>query len=275
MLDAALATQLAGLRPDLHRYCARLVGSAIDGEDVVQDALAKALTSAPADDPAALRPWLYRVAHNAAIDYLRRYERRHVDGDVDLDALDGAVALERDPAVVRASLARFVAVPVRQRAAIILKDVLGLPLDEIAACLEMTVPAVKAALLRGRAALADAGDAPVTIEGDDRAHLERYAALFNARDWDGLRALLAEQCQLDLVSRATRRGPGVREYYGRYAAEQVRVEVGVVDGRAVLLAYEGPGAAPAYYIALTWRDGQVETIRDWRYARYVAEPVPA
>ena len=273
MIDAALATELAGLRPDLHRYCARLVGSAIDGEDVVQDAIAKALAALPTDAPTALRPWLFRVAHNVAIDHLRRYERRHVDGGVELDALDVELAVARDPAVVRASLARFLAVPTRQRAAIILKDVLGLALDEIAATLAMTVPAVKAALVRGRAALADAADLPVAVDAAERAQLERYAALFNARDWDGLRALLSEQCQLDLVAKATRRGPAVREYYGRYAGEQVRVEVGVVDGRAVLLAFEGDGAAPAYYIALGWRDGQVETIRDWRYARYVAEPI--
>src|SRR4051794_36384023 len=67
-------------RPGLHRYCSRLVGSAIDGEDVVQETLAKAfyaLSLSPELPP--LEPWLLRIAHNTAIDFLRRYERRFVE----------------------------------------------------------------------------------------------------------------------------------------------------------------------------------------------------
>src|ERR1700722_86063 len=65
------------LRPDLHRYCARMVGSVIDGEDVVQDTLAKGYYELSAlKEPPALRAWLFRIAHNRALDYLRRYERR-------------------------------------------------------------------------------------------------------------------------------------------------------------------------------------------------------
>jgi RNA polymerase sigma-70 factor (ECF subfamily) len=68
---------VADLRPDLHRYGSRLVGSAIDGEDVVQEALAKAyyaMSLSPEMPP--LRPWLLRIAHNTAVDFLRRYDRR-------------------------------------------------------------------------------------------------------------------------------------------------------------------------------------------------------
>ncbi len=270
-MDAALAAQITTLRPDLHRYCARLVGSTIDGEDVVQDVIARALVAVPRDQPHSLRPWLFRVAHNAAIDYLRRHERRHVDREVELDALDGDVA-ERDPAVVRSSLARFLALPPRQRAAVVMKDVLDLSLDDIAATLELTVLAVKSLLVRGRATLAAAAGQTPTVDPHGRAQLERYAALFNARDWDGLRALLTDECELDLVARTTRKGPGVREYFGRYASEQVRVELGEVDGRLVLVAFEGDGATPAYYIQLGWQGDRVATIRDWRYARYVAAP---
>ena len=73
------------LRPELHRYCATLVGSAIDGEDVVQEALAKALyASSLQPELPALRPWLFRIAHNAAIDFLRRYGRRFVEPMADL-----------------------------------------------------------------------------------------------------------------------------------------------------------------------------------------------
>jgi RNA polymerase sigma-70 factor (ECF subfamily) len=74
------AALVADLRPELHRYCSRLVGSAIDGEDVVQESLAKAfyaLSLSPEVPP--LKPWLLRIAHNTAIDFLRRYERRFVE----------------------------------------------------------------------------------------------------------------------------------------------------------------------------------------------------
>src|SRR5437879_12795404 len=71
---------VAEVRPELFRYCARMTGSVFDGEDVVQDTLAKAyyalgqMTDAP-----PLRPWLFRIAHNTAMDFLKRYERKNVE----------------------------------------------------------------------------------------------------------------------------------------------------------------------------------------------------
>src|SRR5712675_1394941 len=74
---ASLDRLLSELRPKLHRYCARMVGSAIDGEDVVQDALVKAAESFPAaggiGNPEG---WLFRIAHNTALDFLRRRNRQ-------------------------------------------------------------------------------------------------------------------------------------------------------------------------------------------------------
>src|SRR4051812_22252779 len=65
------------LRPDLHRYCSRMVGSVIDGEDVVQETLPRGYYELSALQlPPALRGWLFRIAHNRALDHLRRYERR-------------------------------------------------------------------------------------------------------------------------------------------------------------------------------------------------------
>ena len=66
---------LVELRPKLHRYAARMTGSVIDGEDVVQEALAKAI-EAPAEPVANPEGWLFRIAHNAALDFLRRRARR-------------------------------------------------------------------------------------------------------------------------------------------------------------------------------------------------------
>src|SRR5438309_1140447 len=131
---------VAHVRPNLHRYCSRLVGSAIDGEDVVQESLAKAYYAMSlAPEVPALEPWLLRIAHNTAIDFLRRYERRFVEpmAEVPETALADAGA---DPEVVRAALSTFVALPVSQRSAVILKDVLGHSLDEISAATGATVP---------------------------------------------------------------------------------------------------------------------------------------
>src|SRR4029450_5385570 len=68
------------VRPELHRYCARMTGSIFDGEDVVQDPLAKAYFAlSQMEEPPPLRPWLFRIAHNTAMDFLRRYEHQNVD----------------------------------------------------------------------------------------------------------------------------------------------------------------------------------------------------
>src|SRR6187551_1779996 len=116
---------VAELRPELHRYAARLTGSVIDGEDVVQDTLAKAYYAlSMAQELPPLRPFLFRIAHNSALDLLRRYERKHVERSV--DAAERALEDERaDPEVVRAALGTFLELPVAQRSAVILKDVLG------------------------------------------------------------------------------------------------------------------------------------------------------
>ncbi len=165
----------------------------------------------------------------------------------------------------------------------ILKDVLGLSLDDIAEAIDATVPAVKAALVRGRAALraraaadehgADPGRPPPPITDDERALLARYVALFNARDWPALQQLLADDARLDLVGQVRRDGRAVGEYYGRYRdVPVVRAEVGLVDGRPAMLMFDPPATPrPSYVVLLTWRDGRVTLIRDYRYARYVAD----
>lgn len=268
---------VAAVRPELHRYCSRLTGSIVDGEDIVQDALARAFYAlGMTTDIPPLRPWLFRIAHNAAIDHLRRRQHEPVAAEPD-DALADDSA---DPAATRAALGAFVALPVRQRSAVILKDVLGLSLEDIAEAIDATVPAVKAALVRGRAALraqadvaADPARPAPPITDDDRALLGRYVALFNARDWPGLQQLLADDARLDLVGQVRRDGRAVGEYYGRYRdVPVVRAEVGLVDGRPAMLMFDPPAAPrPSYVVLLTWRAGRVTLIRDYRYARYVAD----
>lgn len=267
------------LRPELHRYCSRLVGSAIDGEDVVQETLAKAyyaLGSSPEIPP--LRPWLLRIAHNTAIDFLRRYERRFVEPVGAVEEVASGTE-EVPPDVVRMALSTFVALPLLQRSSVILKDVLGFSLEEIAETTGSTVPAIKAALVRGRASLRDQPkaspgawrDRPETSAADRRL-LGEYVALFNARDWAGLQERIGEECRLDLVSKAARYGKKqVGTYFVHYAKEQVRLAVGRAEGRAVLGAFEpGDAAHPSYVIALDFEGDRIANIRDWRYVRYLA-----
>jgi RNA polymerase sigma-70 factor (ECF subfamily) len=258
------------IRPELHRYCARLTGSVIEGEDIVQDALAKAfyaLSMQPDIPP--LRPWLFRIAHNAAIDYLRGHGKKLTDPSDELDTtLVADVAA--DPATMRAAIARFLALPLAQRSAVILKDVLGFSLEEAAATIDSTVPAVKAALVRGRGTLRGADEKVVGADAAAKAQLDAYAALFNARDWTGLRALVAEECRLDLVSKSQRRGKAVGMYFGNYEKQDIRLATGRLDGRLVLAAYVAAATEPSYFMLLDFVDGKVDAIRDFRYVPYIA-----
>lgn len=261
---------VASIRPELHRYCARLTGSVIEGEDIVQDTLAKALY-ALSEEPTVpeLRPWLFRIAHNRAMDFLKSHGRRHTEVRDDLEDVAGWD--ERpDPAVVRAALARFLMLPLGQRSAVILKDVLGHSLEETAETMGTTVMAVKAALVRGRRTLVEETSERTDIDAKTRDDLDRYASRFNARDWDGVRALVADDCRLDLVSKSQRRGKEVGMYFARYEREQVSLRVVRLEGRLVLAAHVAGAERPSYFVLLEWEDGQVRAIRDFRYVPYIA-----
>jgi RNA polymerase sigma factor (sigma-70 family) len=258
------------IRPELHRYCARLTGSVIEGEDIVQEALAKAFYALSMQPKMpALRPWLFRIAHNQAMDFLKSHGRKYTTVQADWDDVVD-VEEKADPTVVRAALARFLTLPVAQRSAVILKDVLGHSLEETAETMATTVMAVKAALVRGRARLQKAASDEDETDVTSRAELERYASRFNARDWDGIRALVGEDCRLDLVSRSQRRGKEVGMYFDRYAAGDVELRVGRLEGRLALAASVAGATSPSYFIVLEWESGRVVSIRDFRYVPYIA-----
>jgi RNA polymerase sigma-70 factor (ECF subfamily) len=279
---------VADLRPELHRYCARMTGSVADGEDVVQDTLARAYYLLPELDALPpLRPWLFRIAHNRAIDHLRRYEARMNEplDEAHESAVDAAPdpgeALAREQAV-RLAVSRFVELAPAQRSCVILKDVLGHSLEEIGALLELSLPAVKAALHRGRTRLRELAAQPQAAAPPAAASpvVARYVALFNARDWDGVRALLAEDVQLDLVSRVKRSGRAVGAYTSNYDRfHDWRLAPAWLEGREVIAVFRAPGdAAPGYFIELEVADGRVRRIRDFRYVPYIlreAELLPA
>ncbi|HET9157802.1 MAG TPA: sigma-70 family RNA polymerase sigma factor [Myxococcaceae bacterium] len=274
---------VAEVRPELHRYCARMTGSVFDGEDVVQETLAKAYYAlAEMESPPPLRPWLFRIAYNTSMDFLRRYEHRNVESAADMEVIadmHGSPETEEhtpDDERVEAALTVFAALPPVQRSALALKDVLGLSLEETAATMEVSVPAVKGALTRARANVASAsasgrpGGGAVEVE-----RLRRYADLFNARDWDGLRALFGEETRLDVVSRYQRHGSSAGQYFTRYCEiaprEDLRLEAGWVDGVPAIAVFRpATSSFPAYFIRIDWRDDRVAQVRDFRYVPYIA-----
>lgn len=274
---------LAGeLRPELHRYCARLMGSVIDGEDVVQDTFARALVALhelPEDTP--LRAWLFRIAHNRALDLLRSrairaaapIEAAHEVADP--ESPDPVEVLMRREALETA-VSRFAELPTVQRSVVILKDVLDQSLEEIAATLDLTVNAVKAHLARGRARL-KAINAQAPAQPAPRPPspaVARYVALFNRRDWDGLRAMLADDVRLIQSTYPLRAGAAdVNMFFGIYSrGAPVRVAPAWLEGREVIAVWEEPEAVkPSYLMWLEWTDGRISFIRDYKYVRYVID----
>lgn len=171
---------------------------------------------------------------------------------------------------MRAALAHFLSLTVSQRSAVILKDVLGHSLEEAAETMGVTVSATTALLVRGRARLREARPPEqVAIDERTRAELSRYAERFNARDWDGVRALVGEDCRLDLVSKSQRRGKAVGMYFSRYEKEEVSLRVAELDGELVLAAHVAGAARASYFIRLSWEGGSVQSIRDYRYVPYI------
>ena len=115
--------QLLGeLRPRLHRYCARMTGSVIDGEDVVQETMLKAMEAAPpAGSIANPEGWLFRIAHHAALDFLRRRSREEAQlANEDLDMIAAEGNLIADRRIAAAALRTFMRLPVSQRSGVIL-----------------------------------------------------------------------------------------------------------------------------------------------------------
>jgi len=264
---------LKAMRPRLHSFCGRMMGSAIDGEDVVQEAMTRAALaygrSAPIEEPKA---WLFRIARNAAIDALRA--RRGIGEAVPDEAPDPS-ADSAGRAAVTLGFTAFLPLPPPQRASVVLVDILGYSLAETASILETTVGAVKATLHRGRARLA-APPAPAAIDEQEKLQLRAYADLFNARQFDALRDLLAADVQLTLAPAMRRAGKAeVSIYFTRYSENPIawRVEPVFVDGRPGLLATDPADADSRFVVLLDWSDGRIIRIRDFTFARYVMDGI--
>jgi RNA polymerase sigma-70 factor, ECF subfamily len=285
--DAAAATAdldglLIQMRPKLHRYCARMVGSVIDGEDVLQDALIKAVESFTSSGGIGNpEGWLFRIAHNTALDFLRRRNRQQAfqsGEEVDMIADPADIVLSRQ--IASASLRTFMRLPVAQRSSVILMDVLGCSLQEVCEVMEFSLPAVKAALHRGRTQLRELADQPDDLPYPKMSEAERdrlgaYVAHFNARDFDAIRAMISDDVRLDLVNKMRMNGKAeVSRYFGNYSKiNDWRLVPGLVEGHPAILVFDPnePGSAPKYFMLLQWSADKVATIRDFRHAPYVID----
>jgi len=275
----ALQAMLVGLRPKLHRYAARMAGSVIDGEDIVQETMLKALQAL--DGNAVVeRPeqWLFRIAHNAAQDHLRRRQReRSRMTEADMTQIEDPSESADARLAAAASLRSFMRLSVAQRSAVILVDVLGLSLAETCEVTGATLAATKAALHRGRAelkALASVPDetAVPKLDPEEERRLRHYVYLFNARDFDGVRALIAEDIELEVINRTRLRGKKeASTYFGNYdRISDWALSLGFVDSQPAILIRDAQAVDGAVrgFMLVEWRGEEVTAIRDFRYAPY-------
>ncbi len=268
--------RLTALRPRLHRYCARMTGSTVDGEDVLQDTLVKALSArAEGGRVDNLEGWLFRIAHNTSLDLLRRRSRNTV---VPLtEDFEAAPMPEAD--IVAVSFQTFLQLPELQRCAVILKDVLGHSIDEIANIAECSPAAAKSALQRGRIALRQRAQMPADtrlplMPDAARRRMAAFVDLFRTGDFDAIRAMLADDVKLELVNRLKWQGRDkIVPYFTRYAEEtKWRFSFGAVEGRPAMLVFEsGAMERPAHFVLVDWHEDRISAIRDFLFAPYALE----
>jgi RNA polymerase sigma-70 factor (ECF subfamily) len=198
---------LEPLRPDLYRYCRHLTRSPWDAEDMAQDTMARAFVTlgCTREPPPNLRAWLFRVASNLWLNQMRSSRRTLASGAEIEEASEMP-----DPRAAREAAGTLLAqLSPQERAAVVLKDVFDLSLDEIAETLSTTPGAIKAALHRGRGKLlAPEPSEPAVVAP---AVLDAFCDAFNARDLDRMTALLLDTTTVEF--------PGLIVEYGREVAK--------------------------------------------------------
>jgi RNA polymerase sigma-70 factor (TIGR02960 family) len=304
MTEATLARAQAGdgeafreligpFRRELQAHCYRILGSAEDAEDVLQEALLAAWRSIGRFDGQSLRAWLYRIATNRCLNYLRGESRRpqpaglpdHGAGAAgsgepwwlqpypdDLGDLTPGPEARYD---ARESIAlSFVAglqhLPPQQRAVLVLRDVLGFRAAEAADILGTSQAAVNSALIRARAGLrpdGDPHDVPIPKSPAEAAVVDRFVSAFERFDLDELVALLTDDARLTMPPEpAEHLGPRPIAGFlvGSHRGQDVRLLPTRANGQPALVLYLPDPSAPIWrasgLIVLTLRGDQIRAL---------------
>lgn len=221
--EAAFAALAERHRRELHVHCYRMLGSFQEAEDAVQETFLRAWSHrASVELGPGLRPWLYRIATNACLDALRRRKRRGVEVHSPADLpwlqpypdrlLDEVAPRGEEPEAVivaretieLAYIALIQLLPPRQRAVLVLRDVLGWPASDVAAMLEISVPAANSALQRARATIEqhrpsrDAGPPGGELDATERALLQGFIDAHERADAEAAVALVREDIRITM-----------------------------------------------------------------------------
>ncbi|TDU03360.1 RNA polymerase ECF family sigma subunit [Streptomyces sp. 846.5] len=282
-------------RRELLAHCYRILGSVQDAEDVLQEALLAAWRSIDRFDGQSLRAWLYRIATNRCLNYLRGESRRPQPAGLpdrgagwsgplrpdepwwlepypdDPDDLAPGPEARYD---ARESIAlSFVAglqhLPPRQRAVLVLRDVLGFPAAEAADILGTTQTSVNSALIRARAGLRpdrDPHDVPVPRSPAEAAVVDRFVNAFERFDLDELVALLTDDSRLTMPPEpAEHRGPReIAEFLLDHVGQDLRFFPTRANGQPALVLYLPDPSAPIRraggLIVLTLRGDRIQAL---------------
>ena len=270
----AFLETISQVRPRLHRYCARMLGSVTEGEDLVQDALFQAYRKLDTfDDSRSLTPWLFRIAHNLCIDALRRRGVR-ADAETAVPRDEHVAPAEPAGAAVGRAIEHLVlTLPPKERACVLLKDVFDYSLEEVAELVDSTVGGVKAALNRGRTKLADRGPAArrPPASADTLELLRLYCDRFNRHDWDGVRELVSADARL-LFPNGFAGRLSDSPYFSKYeTAPAWRMVPGEVDGEPVVirLALDVDRWTPESLVRLEVDGGRIARICDYYWCPWV------
>jgi RNA polymerase sigma-70 factor, ECF subfamily len=300
--DAAFEDLVARHRGELHAHCYRMLGSVQDAEDALQEALLRAWRALPRfEGRSTVRSWLYRIATNTCIDLANRRPKRvlPLDAGPPSDAHDGpgpplietawvepypdtALTYEQREGVELAFIAAVQHLPARQRAVLILREVLGFSAAEVADSLDTTTASVNSALQRARAAVEDklpeqSQQATLEALGDERVQriVAGYTDAWERGDVDAVAAMLAEDAAITMPPMGTWfQGEGVliflREWafsgrvYDLEGRRSVRVVPTSANGQPAFGTYafndERSVHLPTVLQVLTFRGGMIAEI---------------